>query len=92
MMTFSLAFSSSVSSLCRRDASYGLSTTRVPGRSFSANAILSNQVGLLPKGNSEQVPFAYSLYKNDSAKGVELAHGFKHAFSRKVEVRFLGVW
>lgn len=51
-----------------------------------------SQVGLLPRGNLEQVPFAYSLYNDDSRKGVELAHGFKHAFSRHVRISFLGVW
>lgn len=50
------------------------------------------KVGLLPKGNTEQVAFAYNLYKDGSKKGVKSAHGFKHALSRRVGVDFLGVW
>lgn len=47
---------------------------------------------MLPKGNAEQVAFAFKLYKDDSKKGIKHAHGFKHTFSRHVGVEFLGVW
>lgn len=49
-------------------------------------------VGLLPKSNEEQIPFAYSLYKDKSDDGVQKAHGFKKAFSRHVSIEFMGVW
>ncbi|KAG8893395.1 hypothetical protein FRC00_010573 [Tulasnella sp. 408] len=50
------------------------------------------KVGLLPKSNEEQIPFAYSLYKDKSDDGVQKAHGFKKAFSRHVSIEFMGVW
>jgi uncharacterized protein (DUF2235 family) len=45
-------------------------------------------VGLLPKGNIEQVPFAYRIYKNNS----DLAGNFKTTFCKSVEIEFMGVW
>lgn len=50
------------------------------------------EVGLLPKGNEEQIPFAYSQYKDSSEDGVEKALGFKKAFSRHIIIDFMGVW
>ncbi|KAG8948610.1 hypothetical protein FRC00_008520 [Tulasnella sp. 408] len=50
------------------------------------------KVGLLPKGNEEQVSFAYALYKDKSNDGVKKAYGFKKAFSRYVLIEFMGVW
>ncbi|KAG9002752.1 hypothetical protein FRB90_011321, partial [Tulasnella sp. 427] len=49
-------------------------------------------VGLLPRGNEEQIPFAYARYKDKSDDGVQKAHGFKKAFSRHVSIEFMGVW
>ncbi|KAG9048238.1 hypothetical protein FS837_000437 [Tulasnella sp. UAMH 9824] len=51
-----------------------------------------HKVGLLPISNLEQVPFAYSMYKDNSKRGWEQAAGFKRTFSRSVEVEFIGVW
>jgi len=45
-------------------------------------------VGLLPKGNQEQVPFAYRMYKDSST----LAPSFKETFCKSVDIEFLGVW
>ena len=48
------------------------------------------QVGLLSKDNTEQVAFAYKLYK--SSGNEDLARGFKETFSRPVPIDFVGVW
>ncbi|KAK0187751.1 hypothetical protein F5146DRAFT_934699 [Armillaria mellea] len=49
-------------------------------------------VGLLPRDNQEQIPFAYKLYKQDDEAGMELSNGFKHTFCRNVQIEFMGVW
>ncbi|KAJ7601159.1 hypothetical protein C8J56DRAFT_1038764 [Mycena floridula] len=46
-------------------------------------------VGLLPRGNHQQIPFAFKMYKHDDDA---LAAGFKERFSQDVKVEFLGVW
>ncbi|EGO30045.1 hypothetical protein SERLADRAFT_366014 [Serpula lacrymans var. lacrymans S7.9] len=44
------------------------------------------KVGLIHKGNEEQIPFAYELYANPKSR-------FRRTFSRKnVKVHFVGVW
>ncbi|KAG8952366.1 hypothetical protein FRC04_004794 [Tulasnella sp. 424] len=53
---------------------------------------LDEHVGLLPKGNEGQIPFAFARYKDKSDDGVQKAHGFKKAFSRHVSIEFMGVW
>jgi hypothetical protein len=53
------------------------------------------QVGLLSKDNTEQIPFAYKLYKSSypsSSSGGTLAKGFKKTFCRPVPIEFVGVW
>ncbi|KAG8856463.1 hypothetical protein FRB96_006429 [Tulasnella sp. 330] len=53
---------------------------------------LDAHVGLLPKNNEEQVSFAYKKY-TDLTKGQEIrASGFKAAFSREIDIDFVGVW
>ncbi|EMD39825.1 hypothetical protein CERSUDRAFT_81159 [Gelatoporia subvermispora B] len=61
---------------------------------YTARAVagLLYKVGLLPKNNPEQIPFAYKLYKSTSKSNEELARGFKQTFCRSVNVEFLGVW
>ena len=51
-----------------------------------------HKVGLLPPSNSEQVPFAYTIYRRADDSGWEQANEFKRAFSINVDVEFLGVW
>ena len=51
-----------------------------------------HKVGLLPPSNSEQVPFAYTMYLNTDGTGWEQSNEFKRAFSINVNVEFLGVW
>ncbi|KZV99906.1 WD40 repeat-like protein [Exidia glandulosa HHB12029] len=51
-------------------------------------------VGLIHRGNEDQIPFAYQIYaqmKTDSDAGT-LAERFKTTFSRTVKVHFVGVW
>jgi hypothetical protein len=50
------------------------------------------QVGLLSKDNTEQIPFAYKLYKSSSSSDKALARGFKETFCRTVPIDFVGVW
>ena len=50
------------------------------------------QIGLLPRDNPEQVPFAYKLYKQTDAESLALAAGFKQTFCRDVKIEFVGVW
>jgi hypothetical protein len=59
---------------------------------YTARALagMLHKIGLLPKDNIEQVPFAYKLFK--ASKNETLAEGFKSTFCRAVRIDFLGVW
>ncbi|GAA5852465.1 hypothetical protein JCM8547_006791 [Rhodosporidiobolus lusitaniae] len=64
---------------------------------FTARALagMLQQVGLLPAGNSESIPLAYSIYKKSETQltpSETLSQGFKRTFSREVRVHFVGVW
>ncbi|GAA6003679.1 hypothetical protein JCM10207_003543 [Rhodosporidiobolus poonsookiae] len=64
---------------------------------FTARALagMLQQVGLLPAGNEESVPLAYSIYKKKETKLTDtetLAEGYKRTFSRDVRVEFVGVF
>lgn len=50
------------------------------------------KVGLLPRDNEEQVPFAYRLYASSKSTDLTLAAGFKTTFCRDVPIEFVGVW
>ena len=50
------------------------------------------QIGLLPRDNEEQIPFAYRLYKRTDKLGCELAAGYKQTFCTPVTIDFVGVW
>jgi len=51
-----------------------------------------HKVGLLPAGNSQQVPFAYKMYTRSDDIGWEQSTEFKKAFSVDVSIEFVGVW
>jgi uncharacterized protein (DUF2235 family) len=51
-----------------------------------------HKVGLLPRHNGAQVPFAYSMYKDNSKKGWDMSEEFKKSFCMDVRVHFIGVW
>ncbi|THH30036.1 hypothetical protein EUX98_g4147 [Antrodiella citrinella] len=61
---------------------------------YTARALagMIHKIGLLPKDNPEQVPFAYKLYTQTDKTSLKLAHGFKQTFCRAVEIEFVGVW
>ena len=54
--------------------------------------LYTSQIGLLPKDNPEQVPFAYKLFQRTDPAGLQLAAGFKQTFAQHVSVQFMGVW
>ena len=58
----------------------------------AGDVLILGQVGLLSRGNFENIPFAYNLYKYDDPAHDALAEHFKEAFCRTVEIEFLGVW
>ncbi|TFK34711.1 hypothetical protein BDQ12DRAFT_726579 [Crucibulum laeve] len=61
---------------------------------YTARALggLLYKVGLLPKDNEAQIPFAYKLYKREDEPGLELCAGFKQTYCQDVKVEFMGVW
>ena len=51
------------------------------------------KIGLLPRFNLEQFPFAYAMYKRrDNDPDSEQVLKFKRTFSIDVRIKFLGVW
>ncbi|GLB38659.1 putative uncharacterized alpha/beta hydrolase domain (DUF2235) [Lyophyllum shimeji] len=62
--------------------------------SYTARALAGalHKVGLLPRENEQQIPFAYKLYKREDAAGLALCAGFKQTFCQDVKVEFVGVW
>ncbi|KAF9465244.1 hypothetical protein BDZ94DRAFT_1234674 [Collybia nuda] len=50
------------------------------------------KVGLLPRDNEQQIPFAYKLYKREDQEGIQLCAGYKQTFSQNVKIHFVGVW
>ena len=55
-----------------------------------ALAAMLCKVGLLTEGNEELLPFAWDMFKRE--KDPTLYTGFRHTFSRKVAVHFIGLW
>ncbi|KAF8722698.1 hypothetical protein AX14_009658 [Amanita brunnescens Koide BX004] len=51
-----------------------------------------HKIGLLLRGNEQQVPFAYKLYKRTDTKGLALCAGFKETYCLDVKIEFIGVW
>ncbi|KAL4070335.1 hypothetical protein J3A83DRAFT_3177617 [Scleroderma citrinum] len=61
---------------------------------YTARALagMLHKVGLLPRCNHQQVPFAYKMYSRDDETGWKQSRAFKKAFSIDVDVEFVGVW
>ncbi|KAH9936398.1 uncharacterized protein B0H18DRAFT_1082009 [Fomitopsis serialis] len=61
---------------------------------YTARALagMIHKIGLLPRDNPEQIPFAYNLYKRTDAESITIAAGFKKTFCREVQIEFVGVW
>lgn len=59
---------------------------------YSARALAAMlyKVGLLSAGNEELIPFAWDMFKRE--RDPMRYTGFRHTFSRKVNVKFLGLW
>jgi len=55
-----------------------------------ALAAMLYKVGLLTQGNEELIPFAWDVFKKE--RDTKLYAAFRHTFSRKVSVHFLGLW
>lgn len=53
-------------------------------------AAILYKVGLLTAGNEELLPFAWDMFKRE--RDIKIYKGFRHTFSRFVQVHFLGVW
>lgn len=51
-----------------------------------------HKVGLLPKDNQAQVPFAFQMYQRTDAAGIQLCAGFKQTYCQNVTIDFMGVW
>lgn len=62
--------------------------------SYTARCLagMLHKVGLLPKNNGAQVPFAYRFYKDDSPTGWQMSRDFKKAFCVDINVYFMGLF
>ncbi|ESK92370.1 hypothetical protein Moror_4580 [Moniliophthora roreri MCA 2997] len=61
---------------------------------YTARALagMIHKVGLLPRHNHQQVPFAYKMYSREDERGWQQSGTFKQAFSIDVDIELLGVW
>jgi hypothetical protein len=61
---------------------------------YTARALagMLHKVGLLPRDNFQQIPFAWRMYKRTDDVGWAQSVAFKKAFSIDVDVHFLGVF
>ncbi|EMD42275.1 hypothetical protein CERSUDRAFT_110803 [Gelatoporia subvermispora B] len=61
---------------------------------YTARALagMIHKVGLLPKDNHQQVPFAYHMFCRADETGWKQSTAFKKAFSMDVDIHFIGVW
>lgn len=50
------------------------------------------RVGLISRGNDEQITFAYKMYAKSGKKSDSQARLFKNTFSRPVWIDFVGCW
>ncbi|GLB43692.1 putative uncharacterized alpha/beta hydrolase domain (DUF2235) [Lyophyllum shimeji] len=61
---------------------------------YTARALagMIHKIGLLPKCNHQQVPFAYKMYSREDDLGWRQSTAFKKAFSIDVDIELLGLW
>lgn len=57
-----------------------------------ALAGMLHKVGLLPRDNLHNAPFAYAMYRRNDEIGFAQSRAFKQTFSRDVEIDFIGLW
>ncbi|OJA19274.1 hypothetical protein AZE42_04490 [Rhizopogon vesiculosus] len=60
---------------------------------YTARALagMVHKVGLIPRCNHQQVPFAYNMYSRDDPQGWDESNAFKKAFSIDVKIEFVGI-
>ncbi|KAF8330655.1 hypothetical protein F5887DRAFT_1178523 [Amanita rubescens] len=68
---------------------FGFSRGSCTARSLAG---MLHKVGLLPKDNQQQIPFAWKMYKRTDDAGWDESNAFRKSFSVDVPVEFLGVW
>ncbi|KAJ7654299.1 hypothetical protein B0H17DRAFT_386771 [Mycena rosella] len=68
---------------------FGFSRGAYTARALSG---MLHKVGLLPKCNHQQVPFAYKMYSREDEIGWKQSTAFKRAFSIDVSIELVGVW
>jgi hypothetical protein len=51
-----------------------------------------HKVGILPKCNVQQIPFAYKMFVRDDDWGWDQSRAFKKAFAIDAGIEFVGVW
>ncbi|KAF6748476.1 hypothetical protein DFP72DRAFT_916052 [Ephemerocybe angulata] len=61
---------------------------------YTARALagMLHKIGLLPKDNDAQMPFAFELFKREDEDGLNLCAGFKRTYCQDVKIEFVGVW
>ncbi|KAJ6606794.1 hypothetical protein B0H10DRAFT_2195249 [Mycena sp. CBHHK59/15] len=61
---------------------------------YTARALagMIQKVGLLPKCNHQQVPFAYKMYSREDETGWRQSTAFKKAFAIDVDIELVAVW
>lgn len=61
---------------------------------YTARALagMVHKVGLLPRCNHQQVPFAYKMFTRTDEVGWKQSTAFKKAFTMDVDIEFIGVW
>lgn len=68
---------------------FGFSRGAYTARSLAG---MIHKVGIIPKCNHQQVPFAYSMYTRADEVGWQQSNAFKKAFSIDANIEFVGVW
>ncbi|KZV99911.1 WD40 repeat-like protein [Exidia glandulosa HHB12029] len=68
---------------------FGFSRGAYQVRALSA---MIDAVGLIQRGNQDQIPFAYQLYAETRPVDSGMKDRFKTTFSREVRVHFVGAW
>ena len=68
---------------------FGFSRGAITARALAG---MVHKVGLLPRCNIEQLPFAYDMYVRDDKNGRRLSAEFKETFSTDIKIKFVGVW
>ncbi|KAL7007958.1 hypothetical protein EMMF5_002607 [Cystobasidiomycetes sp. EMM_F5] len=61
---------------------------------YTARALagMLEKIGLLPRGNIDELQLAFKLYARQDAESVRLASNYKAQWCRQVSVEFVGVW